>query len=202
MGPATCVARRVRTGAFSIVELLIVIVLMSILAKMAITSAAASTYDQLRSTANILAGELNYGRSLAVGNNSTYRFDVDVPGNRFVMRHTGSDSTLNTLPKTPFRLASDPSDQHIVRLADLPRLGMQVKVLGAQAVGNSTTSISSIEFGPYGATTQANKSVLWLSAGVSTNRRYISVSVNPVTGLASVGTYTGIAPSGIVIPSP
>src|SRR5262249_1018627 len=156
--------------AFSIVELLIVLVLMSILAKLAITSAAASTYDQLKSTANILAGELNYARSLAVGNNSSYRVDIDVVGNRLVIRHSGTDSALNTLPKTPFRLASDPSDQHIILLSDLPQLGMDVFVLGGQAVGNTTTSISSIEFGPYGATTQANKSVLWLSAGVSVNR--------------------------------
>ncbi len=196
---ATC--RRVRP-AFSLVELLIVIVLMSILAKMAITSATSSAYDQLRATANILAGELGYGRSLAVGNNSSYRFDVDVSGNRLVMRHTGADTTLNTLPNSPFRSPSDPPDQYIVALANLPRLAMPVNVLGAQSVGSTTSTITSIEFGPYGATTQSNQSVLWLTAGSGSGRRYISISVNPVTGLATVGSYTGAAPSGLSIPSP
>ena len=200
-GPGQCTPRESRSG-FSLVELLIVIILVSILAKMAITSAAASTYDQLRSTANILAGELNYARSLAVGNNSSYRFDIDVPGNRLTMQHTGADATLNTLPSSPFRAPTDPSTQYIVRLAELPNLGMDVNVLGAQAVGNTTTNITSIEFGPYGATTQTNTSLLWLTAGRSASRRFINVSVNPVTGLASVGSYTGTAPSGITIPSP
>jgi prepilin-type N-terminal cleavage/methylation domain-containing protein len=194
--------RRDFRRAFSLVELLIVIILVSILAKMAITSAAASTYDQLRSTASILAGELNYARSLAVGNNSSYRFDVDVSGNRLVLQHSGTDITLNTLPSSPFRAPTDPTSQYIVRLAGLPNLGMDVNVLGAQAVGSSTTTITSIEFGPYGATTQTNTSLLWLTAGRSTSRRFINVSVNAVTGLASVGSYTGIAPSGITIPSP
>jgi Tfp pilus assembly protein FimT len=187
--------------AFSIVELLIVLVLISILAKMAITSAAASTYDQLRSTAGIVASELNYARSLAVANNSSYRFDVDVPGNRLVLRHVGADAGLNTMPLSPYRSATDPSDQHIVRLADFTGLGMLVRVMGAQAVGTTTTSVSSIEFGPYGATAQTNTSVLWLTAGLSSNRRFISVTVNPVTGLATVGAYTGVAPSGITIPT-
>src|SRR3954447_19451278 len=82
--PSPPIARRstlARRG-FSLVELLIVIVLMSILAKMAITSAMPSNYEQLQATANIIAGELAYGRSLAVGNNSSYRFDIDVAGSR------------------------------------------------------------------------------------------------------------------------
>jgi Tfp pilus assembly protein FimT len=182
--------------------LLIVIVLMSILAKLAITSAASSAYEQLCGTANIIAGELAYGRSLAVGNNSSYCFDIDTTGNRLVMHCTGADATLNALPNSPFRSPSDPADQYIIRLANLPRMAMAVSLLGAQAVGSSTQSITSIEFGPYGATTQPNQSVLWLTTGLGAGRRYISISINPVTGLATVGSYTGVAPSGITIPTP
>ncbi len=188
--------------AFSLVELLIVIVLMSILAKMAITSATPSVREQLVATANILSGELAYARSMAVGNNSSYRFDIDLTGNQLVMRHTGADTTLNTLPNSPFRSPSDPADQYSIKLTNLPRLAMPVNLLGAQAIGTTTQTITSIEFGPYGATTQSNQSVLWLTAGLGNGRRFISIGVNPVTGLATVGSFTGAAPSGIVVPNP
>jgi len=189
-------------GAFSLVELLIVIVLTSILAQLAISAATPTVYDQLNSTANIIAGEMAYARSLAVGNNGSYRFDVDTANNRLVMRYTGSDSSLATLPRSPYRSSTDPPDQYIVALANLPRLGMPVSFLGAQSVGTTTQSITSIEFGPYGSTTQSNQSVIWLTAGAGAARRFISVTVNPVTGLASPGAFTNVAPAGLTIPSP
>ncbi len=129
---------------FSLVELLIVIVLMSILAKMAITSTSASTYDQLLATANIVADELAYGRSLAVGNNSSYPFDVNLSGNRLVMRHTGADSSLNSLPNSPFRSPTDPSDQYTIQLPNHPRLALSVSIFGAKSVSSSTQIVSSI----------------------------------------------------------
>jgi prepilin-type N-terminal cleavage/methylation domain-containing protein len=188
--------------AFSLLELLMVMVLVSILAEMAITNATATTYDQLHSVANIIVGELAYARSLAVGNNSTYCFTLDATNNRLVMTNTGSDPTLYTLPNSPFRSPTDSSNQYTVSLSTLPSLGIPVALLGGQAVGASTQTITSVEFGPYGSTTQANQSVLWLTAGVGISRRYISVTVNPVTGLSAVGTYTNVAPSGMTIPSP
>ncbi len=191
-----------RRSAFSLVELLIVIVLTSILAQLAISAATPTIYDQLTSTANIIAGELAYARSLAVGNNGTYRFDIDTTNNQMVMRYTGSDSSLTTLPLSPYRSSTDPPDQYIVALANLPRMGMPVNLLGAQAVGTATATITSVEFGPYGSTTQTNQSLIWLMAGASTARRYVSVSVNPVTGLAATGAFTNVAPVGFVIPSP
>lgn len=189
-------------AAFTLVELLIVLVLVSILAKMAISSAMPNAYEQLSSTANILSGELMYARGLAVGNNSTYRFDIDTTNNQLVMRNTGSDPTLATLPSSPFRSSSDPSNQYIVALAKFPSLGMPVTLLGAETTGTSPQALTSVEFGPYGSTTQANSSVIWLTAGSGNGRRYMSISVNPVTGLSSIGPYTGIAPSGITIPTP
>src|SRR6476661_38791 len=126
--------RRPKRG-FSLLELLIVIVLTSILAQLAISAATPTVYDQLNSTANIIAGEMAYARSLAVGNNGSYRFDVDTANNRLVMRYTGSDSSLATLPRSPYRSSTDPPDQYIVALANLPRLGMPVSFLGAQSVG-------------------------------------------------------------------
>lgn len=187
---------------FTLVELLIVLVLVSILAKMAIASATPNAYEQLSGAANIIAGEMAYARGLAVGNNSSYCFTIDTTNNRLVMKNTGSDSTLTTLPASPFRSSSDPTDQYIVALSKFPSLGMPVVLLGAQTSGTTPQSVTTIEFGPYGATTQANQTVIWLTAGAGNTRRFMSVTINPITGLSSVGTYSGTAPSGMTIPVP
>jgi prepilin-type N-terminal cleavage/methylation domain-containing protein len=189
-------------SGFSLLEMLMVIVLVSILAEVAITNATTTTYEELQSAASIIAGELAYARGLAVGNNSTYCFTLDTTNNQLVMTNTGSDPSLYTLPFSPFRSPSDPSNQYTVSLSSLPNLGMPVTLLGALAVGSSSISITTVEFGPYGATTQANQTVIWLTAGVGTARRYMSVCVNPVTGLSTLGSYTTVAPGGLTIPSP
>lgn len=184
-------------AAFSLMELLIVIVLMGIMARLLISSTAPTTYSQLNSTAGVIAGELAYGRSLAVGNNSSYRFDIDTSANRLVMSHTGADTTLNTLPKSPYRSSTDASNQYVVALANLPRLGPTVSLLGAQAVGTTTQNITSVEFGPYGQTIQASKTFIWLTAGTGNYQAYLSIQVNPITGMATVGTYQMTRPSGL-----
>jgi Tfp pilus assembly protein FimT len=182
--------------------LLIVVLLVSILAQAVITNSTAGIYDQLVAAANIISGELAYARSLAVGNNGTYCFDIDTSNNRLVMHYTGGDPTLNILPSSPFRSPTDPSDKYYVGLANFPRLGSPVTLLGAQSVGSSTQTITSVEFGPYGATTQANQSLVWLTAGSASSRRFICVAVNPVTGLATVGAFGATAPTGLTVPSP
>jgi hypothetical protein len=180
--------------------MLMVIVLVSILAEVAITNATTTIYEELQSVAGIIVGELAYARGLAVGNNSTYCFTLDTTNNRLVMTNTGSDSSLYTLPFSPFRSPSDPPTQYSVSLSSLPNLGVPVTLVGAQAVGSSTQPITSVEFGPYGSTTQANQTVVWVCAGVGIARRYMSICVNPVTGLSTLGTYTSVAPSGLTIP--
>jgi hypothetical protein len=76
-------------------------------------------------------------------------------------------------------------------------LGPPVSLLGAQAVGSTTQNITSVEFGPYGQTTQANKTFIWLTAGEGNGQRYISIQVNPITGMATVGTFQTTRPAGL-----
>lgn len=195
--PTFSLAATAPRSAYSLLELLIVIVLMGIMARLLISSSSPTLYSQLSSTAGVIAGEMAYARSLAVGNNSSYRFDVDTAGNRLILSHTGADSMLNTLPRSPYRSPTDPTNQYIVALANLPRLGVPVSLLGAQAVGSTTQNITSVEFGSYGQTTQANQTVIWLTAGAGNRQGYISVQVNPVTGMATVGTYQTTRPAGL-----
>src|SRR5262245_20482037 len=112
-------------SAFSLIELLIVIAMMGILAAVALPSLSSGTYEELESTAQIVASDLAYGRSLAVANNSRYRYSFDVSLNRYILKHSGTNPVLNALPPAPSRAPSDPPDQQITDLGKLPRLSNQ-----------------------------------------------------------------------------
>jgi prepilin-type N-terminal cleavage/methylation domain-containing protein len=185
----------VRRG-FSLIELLIVVSLMGILAALATASLNPGTHEELQAAAHVLTGDLAYGRSLAVANNSKYRYQFDMTNNRYVLSHSGSNAALNDLPEASFRSPSDPVDQQIVNLGDLPHLSGQCVRLAAVATASGTRlNPSEIEFGPLGETTQSQETVVWLAAGSDSQTRYLPVHVNPVTGIATVGSYRSSLPT-------
>jgi prepilin-type N-terminal cleavage/methylation domain-containing protein len=186
--------RRRPPAGFSLIEVLLVISLMAILAGLVLPNSSPSIHDQLQATAQIVSGDLAYGRSLAVTHNSRYRIDFDVSENRYVLSHSGSDASLDALPDSPWRNPDDPADKHVVDLDELPHLGVGVKIAAVEEAGSVSRTVGSMEFGPFGETTSSGSTVIWLAAGEGSARRYVSISVNPVTGLASIGAYTAKAP--------
>jgi prepilin-type N-terminal cleavage/methylation domain-containing protein len=183
------------TAGFTLVEIMIVVMLMSILAMAAIPSATPSVHDELTSVAQILAADLAYGRSLAVLNNDRYQFQFDRTNNQYTLSYSGSNAALATLPPSPFQSSQDPSTQYIVRLASIPRLGIPVTLYDVQSLTPEPVEATSVEFGPMGATSQTQPTVIWLSAATGAAARYISVSINPATGLATVGGFQAAAPT-------
>jgi prepilin-type N-terminal cleavage/methylation domain-containing protein len=175
--------RRCRPFAgLTLIELLVVIAVLGILVGLAMPSSQPSLHEQLRSTARILANDLAYARSLAVSNGSRYRVT------------SGTAASLDTLPDSAFKSPGDPTDKHIVDLDDLPHLGATVQLVAAASVDPLVTKVGDVEFGPLGETTRTGQTVVWLGAGSGGLRRYIAVSVNPVTGLAEVGDFTAEGP--------
>ena len=187
-------ARRRQSAGFTLIELLIVVAVMGILAGLVLPRSDPSLHEQLRSAAQIMAGDLAYGRSLAVTHNSEYRFTFDVQGNRYILEHSGADPRLDTLPDSPFRSPDDPPDQQIVELEALPHLGSSVRIVGAAAERSSPQPVGDVEFGPLGETTRSEPTVIWLAAGAGSATRYVRLEVNPVTGLTTVGAYSGEGP--------
>ena len=175
-----------QSAGFSLIELLIVMAVIGILAALVLPKNDPSLYDQLRSAAQILRTDLAYGRSLAVTNNSTYRLAFDTPNNRYVLEHSGSQTALDTLPESPFRHPDDPPDQHVVDLDELPRIGPGVRLVAATSSGGVVAPVSDVEFGPLGETTRTSPTVIWLAAGFGSNTRYLTLTVNPVTGLTKL----------------
>lgn len=187
-------ARRTKRAGFSLLELLIVASLMAIIAAAVIPSANPGIHEQLDSVAQLLAGDIAYARSLAVTNNSKYKITFDVSQNRYLLEHSGNNTALDNLPASPFRKSTDPADQQIVRLAELPRVAAPVRILAVCALGTPIQTIADLEFGPLGETTRADESVIWLAAGSDSATRYISIRVSPVSGLCWIEDFRDTAP--------
>jgi prepilin-type N-terminal cleavage/methylation domain-containing protein len=188
-------------AAFTLLEVLLVVAAIGILSALLIPSTQPNLYEQLDSTAHIVATELAYGRSLAVSNNGPYRFTWDLPNNRFFLQYAGTNSALQTLPTTAFRAPGDPADRHIIDLNDLPHIGPTVQIAAVASGGNSITPITTLDFGPLGGTVSAAPTTIWLSAGSGEGARYISLAVNPVTGLVSIGPFSVAGPPSAAMAS-
>ncbi len=186
---------------FTLIELLIVISIMAIIGAMVLPSASPAISQRLRAAGDMLGSDLGYARSLAVSNGSNYRVKIDPGNNRYVIEHSGTNASLDVLPPGPFWSASDPTTQHIVDLDLLPTLSQGGVRLAAAATGTGTP-ITEIEFGPLGATTESGESQIWFAAGTGTEERSLAVTVNPSTGLATVGQIGGLSPAGIATPGP
>jgi prepilin-type N-terminal cleavage/methylation domain-containing protein len=187
-------SRRPSSAAFSLVELLIVIAVMGIVAALTLPSVNSGIHDQLQATADAIAGDLAYARGLAVANNSSYRLTFDLANNQFTLQHSGANPALATLPPNPFQAASSDSTRFVVQLDDMPSLGGRVRLAAVGTVGSRPSSTTTLEFGPLGGTTSADPTQVWLSAGAGPAQRFISLTVNPATGLASVDAFTASGP--------
>ncbi len=179
-------------SALTLIELLIVLALLGILAALAIPSVQPATSEHLVSAAEVFAADLNSARSLAVMGNSKYRVTFNVINQQYELQHVGANPALHVLPTDGFGSASDPPTQRIGRLDRLPMLGPPVQLVKAK--NGSGAAVASVEFGALGATTSASETTVWLSAGQAASQRWISLRIDPVTGLTRVGSLQSIAP--------
>jgi len=194
-------AGRRQSAGFSLIELLIVIAVLGILAGLVLPRSNPSLYDQLRGAAQVLRTDLAYARSLAVTNSSSYRITFDAAGNRYVLEHSGSKAALDPLPDSPFRDPDDPVTRHVVELDRLPHVGLGVRIVTAASSGAGTERVSDVEFGPLGQTTRSSPTVVWLAAGHGSDTRYLSLTINPVTGLTDAEYRAAEGPPAETLPS-
>lgn len=188
-------------AGFSLLEVLLVVTIVGILAAIVLPSAQPSVYDQLRSTARIAATDLAYARSLAVAYNDKYTITFDTKGNRYVLKHSGANAALNTLPVTPFSAPGDTTTEHAVALDDLPHVGPTVRLIAAATFGTAYQQVSSVEFGPLGQTTKTDPTIVWLASGDGDATRYITLRVDAVTGIAEVGDFGNVGPPSEALPT-
>jgi Tfp pilus assembly protein FimT len=193
--------RRSFAPAYTIVELLIVVTILGIVVGLALSRSDSSFHDQLQATAQVVVADLGYGRSLAVGNNSQYRYTFDLAGRRYWLEHTGTNPTLNNLPASPYRDSADPSTKQTTSFAKLLSLGGSVGLAAVRKVSaSSQTNVTTVEFGSLGALTQVEDCWIWLAIGQGNSRRYLPVELDSTTGLAKIGTFQTTGPPAIGTP--
>jgi type IV fimbrial biogenesis protein FimT len=190
---------RSANAGFTLVEVLMVVLVVSVLAALALPSMNSGIHDRLQTAAQVVAADMAYGRSLAVTNNDSYTFTFSVASNQYTLTYAGSNSALATLPSSPFYSAADTSKSQVTNLANLPTVGGPVQLYAVGTAGSSPTSTTQITFGPYGQTTQAAETDIWLTDGTGSLQRYIMVAVNPVTGLASIENFQASPPSAAIV---
>lgn len=184
-----------KNAGFSLIEMLLVITIMGIFAAMAIPNAAPSLHDQLEGAAQTLAGDIAYTRNLSVANNSSYSLTFDLVNNQYILKYAGTNSALSNLPASPLGSPGDPPTQQSVKMSNLPHLGGTVQLYAVYSLATPAQSVTSLQFGPLGQTTSGASTVIWFAAGSGTATRYLSVVVNPVTGLTWIQNFQAQTPT-------
>ena len=192
--------RSLRTDhGFTLVEVMIVIAIMSVLAGLAIPYYQPNATIQLQAAAEIVAADVAFARSMAVSRNNEYTISFDIAENAYSLSHTGGVPALANLPNSPFHYEDDATER-TTQLESLPHWGEAAKLVAVYSRPDSgaPTSISSVVFEPSGNTAYDETTAIWLSVGSGTVSRFISVEIDPVTGLESVSEVTSTMPLGIV----
>ncbi len=182
--------RRSARAGLTLVELLMVVVLMSIVTSMVIARFDPAVGDQLDAAARILIADLDYARGLSIAHNSKYSLVFDTAKNRYYLQHTGANAALNSLPKSPFLVDGLDGANKPIQIAEFAKLltyGPAVRLHLARRVPSGIAA-SSVEFTSLGGTTSAEATEIWLACGNGNHLRYLAVTVQPVTGLGSLGT--------------
>ena len=68
-------------------------------------------------------------------------------------------------------------------------------VAAAQVSGTLMTAVNNVQLNGLGGTTSSTPTWIWLATGTGSGHQYLVITVNPVTGVTSIGTYSGTAPA-------
>jgi prepilin-type N-terminal cleavage/methylation domain-containing protein len=183
--------------ALTLIELLLTIAVLGILAAILVPQLSGDLPERLNAGAQVVSADLDYARSLAVANNSSYRLTFDAPSNSYYLQHSGANALLNTLPRSPFRQNDDPAERQTTKLSLLPLPEPGVRLVGVVLIQGSLQATSSLEFTPLGGTTSTSPTVIWLTCSGGTLARFISVQVDPVTGLVTIGPIQSALPAPV-----
>jgi type II secretory pathway pseudopilin PulG len=183
--------------ALTLIELLLTLVFLSILATVLIPHLSADVPDRLSAASQVILADLDYARSLAVANGTSYRLTFDVANNQYDLRHSGANTAFNTLPKSPYRQPDDPADKQTTKLTLLPLPPPGVKLVAVVQMATALQTTTTLEFNSLGGTTSPYQTVIWLSCGSGNLLRFGCIQVDPITGLATIGSLATALPAAV-----
>lgn len=181
---ASCLGNPWRPRGFSLVELLVVVLILAILATFALPLVGTNVHERLDAASEVLVSDLELARSLAVSNASNYRVTFDTTTYTYSLKHVGGNTALDVLPASPFHHASNGGKVLTAEFDDFPQLDGDVQLIAVQINQSPPVDVTDVEFNHLGSTTRPDETVLWLASGRGEDRRYLSVVINPTTGMA------------------
>ena len=182
-----------RNTAFTLIELLMVIAIISVGIGMVVSEFGANEATTADQAIRIVAAQLDYVREMAVANNTKYTVTFDKAKNRLSLAHTGSDPNLDDLPDSGFWEHVGLTKTQSFDFADLP-VSWPVVLKGAVKSSNNTVEVTSVEFGPTGGTSASDDVDLWISIG-SSPATYASTTILAGTGLIEINDLDTSAPA-------
>jgi prepilin-type N-terminal cleavage/methylation domain-containing protein len=161
-------------NGFTLVELIIVVVILSIAALMAVPMVSSAADMQVRSAANQIAAHLDYAKSMAITHQQSHSVVFDVSNEIYQVQD--ADGNLIDHPVNPGSFVVDFSNTELDK----------VDITSADFDGDITRAITFDYLGsPYSGTdttTPLNSGQIILQA----NDFSITVSVEPITGYVTI----------------
>ncbi|MBW8034665.1 MAG: prepilin-type N-terminal cleavage/methylation domain-containing protein [Planctomycetes bacterium] len=159
-------------NAFTLAELMIVVVIISIAALLAVPMMSSAADSQLRSAVNMIAADLEYAKSMSISRQQDYSVVFDVGGNSYEIRDE-SGSVIDH----PMRVGTLFS----VTLSDDSRLS-EVELDSVSFDSTSTVSFDYLGSPSNGSGTPLNSGSIVLDAG----NYSMTITVQPVTGFLTI----------------
>ena len=173
---------RIRSGGFTLIEIIVVVVIIVIAAMMIVPLASSAASIQIRSAANIVSADLEYAKSMAISRGLNYAVIFNTSGEGYqIKEETGTGTWV--LIKHPVKKGFD----YVVDFSSDNRLD-KVDISSVDFDPGSSRTITFDYLGsPYsglGTTSAMNSGVISLAAGGGTT----TISVEPLTGFISINS--------------
>ncbi len=150
---------------FTVVELLIVVVILSIVALTAVPMMSSAASIQIRSAANMIAADVEYARSMAISRGQNYRVVFDKNADNYRIVDLNGNVIQHPVKKGFTYVVDFPTESRLSR----------VDITNANFNGTQTVEFDCLGSPLFGGTVN-------LQAGAVT----ATVSVEPVTGFVSI----------------
>ena len=90
--------------AFTMVEIVVVVVIMSIAALLAIPMLSSAGDSQVKSAANIVASDIEYAKNLAIGRQKNYSIVFDTAADSYEVRDSDNAVIEHPMTKKPYSI--------------------------------------------------------------------------------------------------
>ena len=155
---------RMKSG-FTLIEIIIVVVILSIAAMAAIPLMSSASDVQIRSASNLIAADLEYAKSMAISRGQNYTVVFDAANNSYGIYKKGETDPIQHPVKKGF--------DYVMNFTNDSRLG-KVDITGVSFTDGT------VEFDCLGSPTEGGSITLDADGNTAT------ITVEPVTGYISI----------------